>query len=368
MKSLSVTLLILALILSACTTKTSQESNSPPQRFVSQPAQPVPEPPPTPHPARSSWGGFPLSSAGSLMGSFSLHPARSLWGGFPLKPALIDKATTSSAAPSCESIGDFCIIQHHFPFQQPFSSIFNTSIESSYLYGNTQFGHLAPHHGVEILNPTGTPILAVGDGVVAVAGNDAHNKYGPWENFYGNLVILEHHVPGMEEPVYTLYGHLSTVKVQVGQTVKGGDLIGEVGATGRAIGSHLHFEVRVGSNTYADTRNPGLWLSPRNGENGQQYGTLVGKISSPQGNPIYLTLKVEYYPDTKKSPKETYYIETYASDTNPIGNNDIYQENFALIDLPPGYYRIALSASGKWTERWVEVESGKLLFVTIVSS
>ena len=209
--------------------------------------------------------------------------------------------------------------------------------------------------------------MAVADGIVVVAGSDAHSIYGPWENFYGNLVVLLHSLPDMEEPVYTLYGHLSTVQVQVGQAVKGGEAIGEVGATGRAIGSHLHFEVRVGADHYVNTRNPALWLFPRNDENGQQYGALAGKIDNAQGDPIYFTVKAEYYPDINEAPDKTFYIETYASDIEPIGSNDKYRENFALTDLPPGHYRIALSASGKWTERWVKVESGKLSFVTIVS-
>jgi hypothetical protein len=380
MRHITIILPVIALILSACTTRASQEHDSRPQISVPQPAQTENLPPQqaaTPYPARSLWGGFPLNSAGSLWGSFSLHPARSLWGGFPLHPAVIVTATPStsalpsseqfSSAPSCESTEEFCITPHRFSFQRPFSSVSNTAVDSSYLYGSTQFGALAPHHGVEILNPTGTPVLAVEDGTVVVAGNDAHSVYGPWEDFYGNLVVLAHSLPGREEPVYTLYGHLSTVKVQVGQAVKDGELIGEVGATGRAIGSHLHFEVRVGANQYADTCNPALWLFPRIDENGQQYGALAGKIVNAQGDPIYFTVKAEYYPDIDGSPDKTYYIETYAPDTNPIRSDDQYQENFALLDLPPGHYRIALNASGKWTERWVEIESGKLSFVTIVS-
>jgi murein DD-endopeptidase MepM/ murein hydrolase activator NlpD len=220
---------------------------------------------------------------------------------------------------------------------------------------------------VEIVNPTGTPVLAVEDGTVVVAGNDAHSVYGPWENFYGNLVVLEHRLQGMEEPIYTLYGHLSTIKVRVGQTVIVGEPIGEVGATGMATGSHLHFEVRAGANHYANTRNPALWLFPLDDENGQSYGVLAGKLDNAQGDPIYFTVKAEYYPDINGSPDRIYFIETYATDMDPIQRNDNYQENFVLMDLPPGNYRIALSASGKWTERWVEVESGKMSFVTIVS-
>ena len=209
--------------------------------------------------------------------------------------------------------------------------------------------------------------MAVEGGIVVVAGNDAHSVLGPWENFYGNLVVLEHHLPNMDEPVYTLYGHLSTVMVQVGQTVKSGEPIGEVGITGRSVGSHLHFEIRVGANTYVNTRNPALWLVPRVDENDQQYGTLAGKIANEHGDPIYVTVKAEYYSDINGSPDDVHYIETYAPDTDPIKGSDIYQENFILTALLPGHYRIVLSASGKWTDRWVEVESGKLSFVTIES-
>jgi murein DD-endopeptidase MepM/ murein hydrolase activator NlpD len=390
MKPTTVALLIIAFVLSACTTRASQgidsQSQTPPTRSVRTETLPS-EQLPASYLARSAWGGFHLNSAGSLLGNFSHNPARSVWGGFPLNPALIAAAKPSlsvmfssvsfssqpsssppsSSDPSCEPTEDFCIIQHSFSFQQPFSSAFNTAIESSYLYGTTEFGALAPHHGVEILNPTGTPVLAVADGRVVAAGSDVHDAYGPWENFYGNLVVLEHHLPDIEEQVYTLYGHLSTIQVQVGQAVEAGELLGDVGATGRAIGSHLHFEVRMGTNQYTSTRNPALWFFPRKDEDGQQYGALAGKLDNAQGNPIYSTLKAEYYPDINGSPDNTFYIETYATDIDPIGNNDTYQENFALPDLPPGWYRIALNASGKWTERWVEVEPGKLSFVTIVS-
>jgi murein DD-endopeptidase MepM/ murein hydrolase activator NlpD len=276
-------------------------------------------------------------------------------------------SSPASSSPPCGLTEESCITQHSFSFQRPFSSPYNTAIEPTYLYGTTQFGALAPHHGVEIINPTGTPVLAVYDGTVVVAGNDAHDKYGPWENFYGNLVVLKHQLPGMDEPVYTLYGHLSMVEMQVGQTVKSGDPIGEVGFTGTAIGSHLHFEVRMGINQYDNTRNPAVWLIPRGDENGQQYGALAGKLTNAQGNPIHATIKVEYYADINGSPDKPFYLETYATDIEPIGSNDQYHENFVLTDLPPGHYRIALSASGKWTERWVEVETGKLSFVSIVS-
>jgi len=353
MKPLMLTILIIAFVLSACTSNASQalDVNNQTLPFRAFQTKTLPsEQAPASQRARSVWGGFPLSLASSALFS-----------------SMLSSSPSPSTTPLCDSTEDFCIFRHYFPFQRPFLSNFNTAIEPTYLYGTTEFGALEPHHGVEILNPTGTPVSAVEDGTVVVAGNDAHHAYGPWENFYGNLVVILHHLPYMQEPVYTLYGHLSKITVQVGQTVKAGETIGEVGATGRAIGSHLHFEVRVGTNQYASTRNPALWLVPRTDENGGQYGTLAGKLDNAHGDPIDSTFEAEYYSDVTGSPQKTYYIETYATDIEPIRGNDVYQENFVLIDLPPGHYRIALSTSGKWIERWVEVEAGKMSFVTIVS-
>jgi len=87
------------------------------------------------------------------------------------------------------------------------------------------------HPGLDISADKGDPVYATADGKVvnaAAAGN------------YGNLVILDHGY-GLE----TRYGHLSAFKVELGQTVKRGDLIGLVGSTGRATSSHLHYEVRA---------------------------------------------------------------------------------------------------------------------------
>jgi murein DD-endopeptidase MepM/ murein hydrolase activator NlpD len=87
------------------------------------------------------------------------------------------------------------------------------------------------HPGLDISADKGDPVYATADGTIvnaAAAGN------------YGNLVVVDHGY-GIE----TRYGHLSAFKVNVGQTVKRGDLLGLVGSTGRATSSHLHYEVRA---------------------------------------------------------------------------------------------------------------------------
>ena len=110
-------------------------------------------------------------------------------------------------------------------------------------------------------------------------------------NYYGNLVVIQHDFLSPQgEPVFTLYGHLLTPTVQSGQRVREGDQIGIVGATGIAMGPHLHFEVRIGNAfSFDSTRNPELWMRPFPGD-----GTLVGRVTDADGTPLYgVTLEVE---------------------------------------------------------------------------
>lgn len=87
------------------------------------------------------------------------------------------------------------------------------------------------HEGLDISADKGTPVYATADATVKTAS---------YQGAYGNLVELDHGF-GLE----TRYGHLSQFSVKPGASVKRGDLIGRVGATGRATGPHLHYEVRV---------------------------------------------------------------------------------------------------------------------------
>ncbi|MEO6552484.1 MAG: M23 family metallopeptidase [Croceibacterium sp.] len=87
------------------------------------------------------------------------------------------------------------------------------------------------HEGIDLAAPTGTPVYAPADGLVAMAS---------WYSSYGNFIEIEH-----GDAVETRYGHLSAYAVAAGQQVHKGDLIGYVGTTGRSTGPHLHYEVRV---------------------------------------------------------------------------------------------------------------------------
>jgi len=95
------------------------------------------------------------------------------------------------------------------------------------------------HNGVDLANSLGSPIIAAASGKVIVA------KQGGWNGGYGNMIVISHS-NGMQ----TLYGHLNSVKVNTGEQVNKGDVIGGMGNTGDSSGVHLHFEVRGGTNPF----------------------------------------------------------------------------------------------------------------------
>ncbi|MET8687263.1 M23 family metallopeptidase [Streptomyces sp. NPDC004732] len=108
---------------------------------------------------------------------------------------------------------------------------------------------LAGHHtGIDLAVPQGTPVYAVGSGVVLVAR---------WSGAYGNAVTVR-----MPDGHYALVAHLSTIAVREGARIGAGTFLGRSGATGRATGPHLHLEVRV-RRDYGSDINPVSYLAGR---------------------------------------------------------------------------------------------------------
>ena len=108
-------------------------------------------------------------------------------------------------------------------------------------------GYTRPHEGVDYAAPTGTPVKAVGEGVVTQRG---------WSGGYGNQVIVRHG-GGLE----SLYAHLSGYArgLKTGQKVRQGEVIGFVGMTGLATGPHLDFRLRQSGKFI----NPAKAINPR---------------------------------------------------------------------------------------------------------
>jgi murein DD-endopeptidase MepM/ murein hydrolase activator NlpD len=274
-------------------------------------------------------------------------------------PATPTLAVTAQVSGTCDpTSNDFCIVDGHFILSRPVASPGNDGLDPTYRYGATQNGKREPHHGVEFPNASGTPVHAVADGVVIFAGSDKTLLISPWSNFYGNAVVIEHPYDGRF--LYSLYGHLLKADVAIGQKVEAGEKIGEVGATGAAIGSHLHFEVRLDENDYASTRNPELWLMPLAGD-----GALVIRVTDGGGNPLGIQLNVQRVLEDGMLEPVAQPEAYHTNEKYPVSPDDLYRENFALNDLVAGNYRLTFVYSGKVVERLVEVESGKLTLATI---
>ncbi len=119
----------------------------------------------------------------------------------------------------------------HIPAIQPVPQKFMKQMASGYgyrrdpIYGTSKF-----HEGLDFAADRGTPVYATADGEVVMAG---------WQSGYGNMVEINHGYNYV-----TRYAHLSKIHTKPGTKVKRGDLIGEVGNTGKSTGNHLHYEVR----------------------------------------------------------------------------------------------------------------------------
>ncbi len=90
-------------------------------------------------------------------------------------------------------------------------------------------GAIRHHNGVDIKAPFNSLVAAAADGTVTLAG---------WNGGFGKCVIIDH-----ANGLRTLYGHMNTILVKVGQKVKRNQFIGRVGTTGRTTGPHLHFTI-----------------------------------------------------------------------------------------------------------------------------
>ncbi len=128
-------------------------------------------------------------------------------------------------------------IYHHYAYQwqshtQPSLWPVNGVLSSSFGGRSDPFsGEGAFHTGIDLVAPTGTPVHATADGVVATAA---------WSGAYGKLIVINHG-NGLD----TYYAHLSQFLIVPGQEVRRGEVIALSGGTGHATGPHMHYEVRL---------------------------------------------------------------------------------------------------------------------------
>ena len=131
------------------------------------------------------------------------------------------------------------------PFANPVKNAFRFTSKFGFRR-DPKTGGRRMHNGVDFAADLGTPLYATADGVVTNAG---------WGSGYGRLVKIQH-----EFGIETRYAHMSKMRVKVGQRVSRGDRIGDMGASGRVTGVHLHYEVRVGGKAV----NPMIYIKAAN--------------------------------------------------------------------------------------------------------
>ena len=244
--------------------------------------------------------------------------------------------------------------QDHYWLERPIAPPGNAVVARFYPYGSRGDGSYPIHHGVEMVNPVGTPVLAPASGVIVVAGDDETQVYGARLGFYGLLVImqLDQRYQGM--PVYVLMGHLSQVDVAVGQPVAAGQVLGLVGDTGYAEGPHLHTEVRLGRNDYMATVNPELWYRPLEGR-----GTLAGVLLTRDGQPVDSEARLVL----RRQGRNIHEVVTYpAQQVNPSPE---WGENFCIGDLEAGAWTAEVFYGGRLYTREFSVTAGRTTWLVI---
>jgi hypothetical protein len=254
----------------------------------------------------------------------------------------------------------------HTWFRRPIALTDQPLIDQTYRYGSTMGGYFQQHQGVEFNNADGTPVHAIGNGVVVFSGPAEAGA---------NTVAIKHdrrltpgRGPGVNPPLYvfSVYYHNTKLLVKAGDRVKAGDAIALVGNTGRATNDHLHLEVHVSpvdsvqlivdpNERYPRyTTNPELWIQPLPGT-----GVVAGQVWDSHGQPVQ---QARVYGLVKAEPQETpySYAETYGQHNHP---DPVYHEHFAVGDVPPGEYTLGVTIEGKKVYRRIRVDAGKVTWV-----
>lgn len=212
------------------------------------------------------------------------------------------------------------------------------------------------HHGIDMANEIGTTVRAAGDGVVVFASSD-NQRFVEGSPSYGNAVIIEHDFGYNNQPVWTLYAHLEAPLVVTGQRVRTGEAIGLLGNTGQSGGPHVHFEVRLGQNTYGSAYNPVLWLAPYVGR-----GTVAGRVIDARGNFIDDVDVTLFLGGTPRDVTTTYVFRGSGSQVNP---DPVWNENFVFSDVPVGRYDVVTNINGLRVSATVNVREGLTSFIEL---
>ncbi|MEI6288988.1 MAG: M23 family metallopeptidase [Chloroflexota bacterium] len=241
----------------------------------------------------------------------------------------------------------------HFYFARPIAADVVNWPVANYRYGGTELSPGITHTGVDIPAIAGTPVLASGPGTVVWAGwglfsNTPDNIKDP----YGIAVAIRHDFGYNGRPLFTVYAHMRSTNVAIGELINTGDQIGEVGDTGYTTGPHLHFEVRIDKDSYYNTRNPELWLAPPQG-----WGVLAGRVQNSDRDFSHnMTVSIRSIENNHE-----WNVITYGS--SAVNPDEYFNENMVISDLPSGKYLIKISPNLTETKQTIiSIYPGQITF------
>jgi hypothetical protein len=185
-----------------------------------------------------------------------------------------------------------------------------------------------------------------------------------------NTVAIRHDRKLNGRFIYSVYYHNASLLAALGQRVKTGDVIALVGNTGRATNDHLHLEIHAAPLDSVPlivdpherypryTVNPELWIRPLPGT-----GLVAGQVWDARGQPLP---QARVYGLVKAEPQETpyAYAETYGEHNHP---DPAYREHFAVSDVEPGDYTLAVVVGGRRLTHRVRVAAGQVTWVVFGS-
>jgi murein DD-endopeptidase MepM/ murein hydrolase activator NlpD len=151
--------------------------------------------------------------------------------------AASQKLTTPAASFSPVATREEFLISQYTPVQWPIAPSSDISSGFGWRVAPCSWGCSSDHQGVDFDPGYGTAIHVIADGVVVESGSDGG---------LGQHIVVQHDIDGVM--VQSVYGHMiyGSQTVRVGDAVKRGDVLGDVGSTGASTGPHLHFEIRPG--------------------------------------------------------------------------------------------------------------------------
>ena len=303
---------------------------------------------PTPTPLVANDSNLDLDEPQPVFTEQSVDAATRVWQPPPLIPPI-----------SRDAYG-----RDHYWFSRPVDSNATNFGLFYYPYGSDGQNDDNPwrvHHGIDMPNPVGETVRAAGSGRVVYAANSMVEQVASFQSSfsYGNVVMIEHDFGYKGERLYTLYAHLSAVLTQEGQFVESGDVIGLVGETGQVSGPHVHFEVRMGGDRYADTYNPVLWMVPYVG-----HGVIAGRVLDRQGEEIQdADITLRSWATGLVADTTTSYI--YQDTLSDVNADPVWQENFVFADVPEGRYEVVVTIDGNRVSKFINVQEGTTSFVQL---